>query len=233
MAASSSHPAPIFRSGEERRHSNLNTLQDIASCPNDKFFISTRNHPQDLNCICEVWELPPKVFKLVADPPSSGGSMFRIYRDVRFSPDKRPCKTHVAARFSHVMSRDVHAPGFYLHLEPSGVFSAAGIWHPDPATLARIRDFIVKHPAQWREAINDPKFRQFCTLEGDMLSRPPKGYDPGHPLIDDLKRKDFIAVTKLGLTDPLSPLFVDRFAAACIAASPLMRFLTKALGLQF
>ena len=157
--------------------------------------------------------------KLIADPRPSGGSMFRIYRDVRFSPDKKPYKTH--------------APGFYVHLEPSGVFAAAGIWHPDPATLATIRDFIVNHPAQWKKAINDAKFRQLCALEGDMLSRPPKGYDPRHPLIDDLKRKDFIAVTNLDLTDALSPLFIDRFTAACIASSPLMRFLTKALGLQF
>jgi len=170
--------------------------------------------------------------KLVADPRPSGGSMFRIYRDVRFSPDKKPYKTHVAARFSHVMGRDVHAPGFYVHLDPSGVFCAAGIWHPDPATLARIRDFIAKHPAQWRKVINDAKFRELCVLAGDALSRPPKGYDPGHPLIDDLKRKDFIAVTNLDLDDALSPLFIDRFTAACIAASPLMRFLTKALGLQ-
>jgi len=58
----------------------------------------------------------------------------------------------------------------------------------------------VNHPAQWKKAINDAKFRQLCALEGDMLSRPPKGYDPGHPLIDDLKRKDFIAVTNLDLT---------------------------------
>jgi uncharacterized protein (TIGR02453 family) len=171
--------------------------------------------------------------KLVADPRPSGGSMFRIHRDVRFSPDKKPYKTHVAARFSHVMGRDVHAPGFYVHLDPSGVFCGAGIWHPDPATLARIRDFIVKHPVQWKKVINDAKFRELCVLEGDALSRPPKGYDPSHPLIDDLKRKDFIAVTNLDLSDALSPLFIDRFTAACIAASPLMRFLTKALGLQF
>ena len=56
--------------------------------------------------------------RFIADPRPIGGSMFRIYRDVRFSPDKRPYKTHAAARFPHVMSRDVHAPGFYLHLEP-------------------------------------------------------------------------------------------------------------------
>jgi len=171
--------------------------------------------------------------KLVADSRPSGGSMFRIYRDVRFSPDKRPYKTHVSARFSHIMGRDVHAPGFYVHLEPGGVFCGAGIWHPDPATLGRIRDFIVKHSAQWKKAINDAEFRELCTLDGDVLSRPPRGYDPAHPLIGDLKRKDFIAVTHLDQSDALSPLFIDRFTAVCVAASPLMRFLTKALGLQF
>jgi uncharacterized protein (TIGR02453 family) len=171
--------------------------------------------------------------KVIADPRPSGGSMFRIYRDVRFSPDKRPYKTHVAARFSHVMARDVHAPGFYVHLEPDSVFFAAGIWHPNPATLGRIRDFIVKHSAQWKKAINDAKFRKLCTLDGDVLSRPPKGYDPAHPLINDLKRKDFIAVTSLDQADALSPLFMDRFTAVCVAAMPLMRFLTKALGVQF
>jgi uncharacterized protein (TIGR02453 family) len=171
--------------------------------------------------------------KLVADPRPSGGSMFRIYRDVRFSPDKRPYKTHVAARFSHVTSRDVHAPGFYVHLEPNGVFCGAGIWHPDPATLGKIRDFIAKHPAQWKKVVSDAKFRRLCSLEGDVLSRPPKGYDPDHPLIDDLKRKDFIAITHLDISDALSPRFIDRFTAACVAASPLMRFLTNALGLQF
>jgi uncharacterized protein (TIGR02453 family) len=131
------------------------------------------------------------------------------------------------------MGRDVHAPGFYVHLEPSSVFCAAGIWHPDPATLAKIRDFIVKHPAQWKKTVNDATFCKLCTLEGDVLSRPPKGYDPNHPLIDDLKRKDFIAVTNLDQAEALSPSFTDRFTTVCVAASPLMQFLTRALGLQF
>jgi uncharacterized protein (DUF2461 family) len=99
--------------------------------------------------------------------------------------------------------------------------------------LNGIHDFIVQRPAQWKTVINDAKFRRLCALEGAVLSRPTKSYDPGHPLIDDLKRKDFIAVTNLDLADALSPRHIDRFTAACIAASPMMRFLTKALGLQF
>ncbi len=184
-----------------------------------------------------VADFAPRLKKIsprfVADPRPSGGSMFRIHRDVRFSPDKKPYKTHIAARFPHVMSRDVHAPGFYIHLEPSAVFFGAGIWHPDPATLSRIRNFIVEHPAQWKKAINDAEFHKLWTLDGDTLSRPPRGYDPGHSLIDDLKRKDFIAVRNLGEADVCSPSFVDQYAAACAAASPLMQFLTKALELRF
>ena len=171
--------------------------------------------------------------KFLADPRPLGGSMFRIYRDVRFSPDKRPYKTHVSARFSHVMGRDVHAPGFYLHLEPGSVFFGAGIWHPEPSTLNRIRDFIVLNPRQWKKSVDDPAFSKLWALKGDALSRPPKGYDPAHPMIHHLKRKDFIAIASLSEADALSPSFIDRFAEVCGAASPLMRFLTKALEIQF
>jgi uncharacterized protein (TIGR02453 family) len=171
--------------------------------------------------------------KFIADPRPQGQSMFRIYRDVRFSPDKRPYKTHAAARFSHVMARDVHAPSYYLHLEPGRVFFGAGIWHPEPATLNRIRDFIVMNPRQWKKCIGDPALRKAWTLEGATLSRAPKGYDPAHPLIQDLKRKDFIAIADLNEAAALTPSFIDRFAEVCGAASPLMKYLTKALEIQF
>jgi uncharacterized protein (TIGR02453 family) len=171
--------------------------------------------------------------KFLADPRPLGGSMFRIYRDVRFSPDKRPYKTHVSARFSHVIGRDVHAPGFYLHLEPGSVFFGAGIWHPEPSTLNRIRDFIVLNPRQWKKSVDDLSFSKLWALKGDALSRPPEGYDPAHPMIHHLKRKDFIAIASLSEADALSPSFIDRFAEVCGAASPLMKFLTKALEIQF
>jgi uncharacterized protein (TIGR02453 family) len=171
--------------------------------------------------------------KFLADPRPIGGSMFRIYRDVRFSPDKRPYKTHASARFPHVMGRDVHAPGFYLHLEPGSVFSGVGIWHPEPSTLGRIRDFIVQNPRKWKKSIDNAEFHKLWTLKGDVLSRPPKGYDPSHPLIEDLKRKDFIAIASLSEADALSPSFIDRVAEGFSSASSLMKFLTRALDIQF
>src|SRR5262245_26395925 len=101
--------------------------------------------------------------------------MFRIYRDTRFSKDKIPYKTHAAAHFRHRAAReDVHAPGFYLHLEPGRSFAAAGLWHPEADALKRVRDVIVGQPRRWREATKRVK------VEGAALKRPPRGYDPEH-----------------------------------------------------
>jgi uncharacterized protein (TIGR02453 family) len=131
------------------------------------------------------------------------------------------------------MARDVHTPGYYLHLEPGNVFCGAGIWHPEPVTLNRIRDSIVKNPRLWRRYIEDPAMCERWELRGDTLSRPPRGYDPAHPLIDDLKRKDFIAIANLKDADALATSFIGRFAEICGTATPLMKFLTKALEIQF
>jgi len=85
----------------------------------------------------------------VADPRPTRGSLFRIYRDTRFSADKRPFKTHVGIRFSHSSGKDAHAPVFYLHLEPENCFAAAGVWQPDNRALTRIRTAIVDQPEGW------------------------------------------------------------------------------------
>jgi uncharacterized protein (TIGR02453 family) len=165
----------------------------------------------------------------VADPRPVGGSLFRIHRDIRFARDKSPYKTHVGMHFSHrAASGDAHAPGFYLHLEPGGCFAAAGLWHPDGETAAKVRRAIAARPAAWR-AVR----RRVGTLEGDALVRPPRGFDPDHPFIEDLKRRDFIVSRDLGERDVLGPRFLDRFAAECRAMSPLVRFLTEAIGLAY
>jgi len=92
----------------------------------------------------------------IADPRPSGGSMFRIYRDTRFSKDKTPYKTHLAAHFPHraIEAGGVHGPGFYLHLEPGGSFAGGGLWHPDPGSLFKVRQAIVVRSAAWRALKN-------------------------------------------------------------------------------
>ena len=88
---------------------------------------------------------------IVADPRTTGGSLFRIYRDTRFAKDKTPYKTHCGIQFRHARTRDVHAPGFYLHLEPGSVFMACGVWHPERDTLHAIRTAIAAKPKRWTE----------------------------------------------------------------------------------
>ena len=163
----------------------------------------------------------------VADPRPNGGSMFRIYRDVRFSRDKSPYKVHAAAQFRHREGRDVHAPGFYLHLEPGQVFMGSGLWHPDGPTVSAIRSAIVDDPDRWRQV------RKGLDLGGESLKRGPRGIDPDHPLIEDLKRKDFVCFTNTSQEAACQSGFLDSFVERCRVASPFMRFLTEAVDLEF
>ncbi len=184
-----------------------------------------------------VEELAPALHEIsplvVADPRPAGGSLFRIHRDTRFSKDKTPYKTNAGLQFRHQAGKDVHAPGFYLHLEPGQVFAASGIWHPDAATLGRVRDAIVADPTRWARIVADPAFGATFSLWGERLARPPRGYDPRHPFVEDLKRKDFVVTALFTEADACAPDFMERFAVTCRAAAPFARFLTEAVGLPW
>lgn len=171
--------------------------------------------------------------RFVADPKPVGGSLFRIHRDVRFSRDKRPYKTWGALQFRHEQGRDVHAPGFYLHLEPDRVFAGAGLWHPDRDALRKIREAIVDRPDDWRAAARDRAFRRRFTFGGDSLVRSPKGFPADHPHGEDLRRKDFIAVANFTEADACSPRFRSQYASTCRSSAPFMRFLTAAVDLPW
>jgi uncharacterized protein (TIGR02453 family) len=170
----------------------------------------------------------------VADPRPIGGSLFRIYRDVRFSKDKSPYKTQAAAHFPHsTAAKDVHAPGFYLHLEPGNCFVGAGLWHPGARSLQQVRDAIVRHPAPWRRSLSGKAFTARFAWWGEKLRRAPGGYDPAHPCIEDLKRKDFVVIAAFTEGEACAPDFIDRFAEDCRLAAPFVRFLTGAVGLPW
>lgn len=168
-----------------------------------------------------------------ADPRPNGGSLFRIYRDVRFSKDKSPYKTHTGIQFRHKQGKDVHAPGFYLHLEPDECFAGLGIYHPDGAALAQIRQALVDEPARWKRARDGKRLREHFELGGESLKRAPKGYEPDHPLIEDLKRKDFVAFAPLTQKQVTAPDFSDRYAEMCKAGSGFIKFLCEAVGVPF
>ncbi|NJN98668.1 MAG: DUF2461 domain-containing protein [Anaerolineales bacterium] len=169
----------------------------------------------------------------LADARKSGGSLFRINRDVRFSKDKSPYKTAAGVHFRHEVGKDAHAPGFYLHLEPDGVFAGVGIWQPDPPTLAKIREAIVAQPERWQQVSRDETFLATFAIGGESLKNPPKGYDPEHPFVEDLKRKDFIASVTFSEADACAPDFMDRYTGICRQAAPYIGFLTTALGLSW
>jgi uncharacterized protein (TIGR02453 family) len=168
-----------------------------------------------------------------ADPRPVGGSLFRIYRDIRFSKDKSPYKTHVGIHFRHEAGKDAYTPGFYLHLEPVTVFVGVGLWHPDNTTLRKIRDAVVNDPGRFKRSIGGKKFKERFVVTGESLKRPPVGYDPEHPLIDYLKLKDFTALARLNQKDVTSAGFIARFAAECRAGSPLVKFICQAVGVGF
>jgi uncharacterized protein (TIGR02453 family) len=165
---------------------------------------------------------------LRADARRVGGSLFRIYRDTRFSKDKTPYKTTAGIYFRHERSKELRAPGFYLHLAPGEVFAGGGVWHPDTPTANRIREAIAADPDGWRAATDDIALGQ-----GDALKRVPQGFDKDHPLADDLKRKDFAAITRMSEEDAVAAGFLERYARACEEMAPLMRFLCGAVGAPF
>ena len=170
----------------------------------------------------------------ITDTRRNGGSMFRIYRDTRFSRDKRPYKENVGCHFRHIAGKDAHAPGFYLHLQPGNVFVGAGIWLPPGPALDSIRTAIVENPDSWKKIVNSKMFlKRFGEIQGDRLKRPPRGYDPDHELLHDLKLKSFFIKQSLSDSDVQSPKFIDDVNKVYTEAAPLMKFLTNAVGLPF
>ncbi len=169
----------------------------------------------------------------LAQAKKVGGSLMRIHRDVRFGTDKRPYKTNIGIQFRHENGKDVHAPGFYLHIEPDEFFVGVGIWRPDSTALGKIRDVIAEQPGKWQRAIGGKSFQRHFVLSGESLKQPPRGYDKEHPLMEDLKRKDHIAVAALKAKEVTGREFKKLVFERFLAANDYMDFLCKALGLRY
>jgi len=167
-----------------------------------------------------------------ADPRPTGGSLFRIHRDVRFSHDKSPYKTHAALQFRHENGKDAHAPGFYFHLEPGGCLAAAGVWQPDTVTLRRIREAIASQPRRWQAVLEDPGIRRLERF-GERLQRVPAGYAKDHPQADELRWKDYGVWRPLTQRDVLAGDVLARVGAVFQATAPRMRFRCDPLGQPF
>lgn len=182
--------------------------------------------------------MAPRVAKIskhiVCDPRPNGGSMFRIYRDVRFAKDKSPYKTNAGVHFRHALGKDAHVPGYYMHFAPDEVFVGGGIWMPDAEPLTKVRRAIADEPKAWKKVVEDKVFaKTFKGVEGESLSRPPKGFDAEHPYIADIKRKSFFAMHQSSAKAAQSPTFLDEVETAFKAAKPLMKFVCDALDAPF
>ena len=162
--------------------------------------------------------------------PSYGeGSVFRIYRDTRFSHDKTPYKTSTAAQFRHGTQRKDHAvPGFYVYLSPGHCLGGGGLYRSDPATLGRVRGRIVAEPEEWAEVLASG-----LEIQGDALRRPPAGYDPDHRFVEDLKRKDHVVMEQYSEDEVCRPEFLERYVATCTRIAPLVGFLTRSLDMPW
>lgn len=168
-----------------------------------------------------------------ADATTVGGSLFRIHRDTRFAKDKTPYKENTGLQFRHEMAKDAHAPGFYLHIQPGECFVGVGLWRPETKVAYQIRQLIADDPNAWIEASRGGDFAATYALAGESLKRPPKGFDAESPLIDDLKRKDFIASSPLTQKTVTSSSFIDHFDEMCQSASKFMSFLCSAVGVPY
>ncbi|MEO1524036.1 MAG: DUF2461 domain-containing protein [Planctomycetota bacterium] len=161
------------------------------------------------------------------------GSLMRIYRDTRFSKNKQPYKTNVGISFRHQAGKDVHAPGVYIHFDTDECFVGAGCWRPESGVLAAIRESIDRDAKTWKRARDNKSFREHFDLVGESLKTAPRDYPKDHPQIDDLRRKDFIAIAPLTESevtgDEVVALVLDRIKRA----KPLMKFLCDAIDVPY
>jgi len=158
--------------------------------------------------------------------------LFRIYRDVRFSKDKKPYKQNFAAAIQ-IGGRKSHKSGYYVHLEPGGGnMLASGIYMPMPDKLSLVRNLIASNYKEYEKIISAKQFKkEFKEVWGgdDKLKTVPKGFPKDHPAVEHLKNKSFIIFKMLSDTDVLSKNFLNNSAKLFKEMKPFNDFLNRAL----
>lgn len=215
-------------------------LRDLAANNNRDWFLAHRDrYEQDVRnpALRFVDEIGPHLRKisphLIANPSASGGSLFRQNRDTRFSKDKTPYRTVVGISFRHDAGKDVPAPGLYLQLEPGSSWAGGGVYHLETGSLTLVRDAIVDKAAEYSRITSAEAFAPYYTRIGEKLKRPPQGYDPEHPLIEDLKMKSFVWHAEFSEQEVTGPGFMAKYLEVCRASTPWMSFLARALEVDY
>lgn len=213
-------------------------LKDLSNNNNRNWFTENKSRYQSSvvepvkSFIIAMGERLPEIsMNFMADPRSNGGSMFRIYRDVRFSKDKRPYKENVGCQFRHIAGKTAHAPGYYVHIEPNAIFAGGGIWMPPNPVLYQIRTAIVEHPDAWSDVLKCAE--SFGGISGERLKRVPRDFDPESPHAEDLKLKSIFISHNFEPNLISKPEIFDHILNTFIESAPLVQFITQALGLPF
>ena len=208
---------------------------------NNRDWFNANKHRYETQVLDIALEFIQSMYEPLADfaphftaiPKRMGGSLMRVYRDTRFSNNKTPYKTNIGIQFRHEQAKDVHSPGYYVHVDPGRVFLGVGMWRPPSDALRQIRERISHKPAEWARSSGDKAFQRHFALGGESLTRPPRGFDASHPWIDDIKRKDFIAIKDMTVEEALAARFQQKVETAFRASEPYMRFLCKSVNVPF
>lgn len=211
-------------------------LKDLAANNRRDWFAENKARYEDgvkLPALRFIQDFQDRLGRLSPHFHAGPRSLFRIHRDTRFAKDKSPYKRHTGIHFRHELAGDVHAPGYYVHIEPGACFLGLGIWHPDGPSVRKIREAMVEDPAAWKKASRGKRFTATWEMSGDRLVRGPRGFDPEHPLAEDLKWKDFVAGRSVPQSFMTSPDLPDTLAKAFAAGSPFMAFLCRAVEVPF
>lgn len=158
-------------------------------------------------------------------------SIFRIYRDIRFSSDKTPYKTNIAAHFVlRGMPKGFVGSGYYIQIEPGEFFVGGGIYLPDSNQLKKIRKAIVSRGKEFLSIVENPRFKKrFAPFEWSKLQRIPRGFDENHPMAEWLKFKQFFVGVSLPESKCYRESLADEVVDVCEEAAPLVRFLNNSL----
>lgn len=149
--------------------------------------------------------------------------MFRIYRDTRFSNDKRPYKSHVAAWWSHQGLEKTSGAGYYFHVNPKEVIVAAGAYMPEKEQLAQIRSWLLGHHAEFQKLLQKPAVRKtFEEFEGNALIRPPKGFPSEHPGMDLIRCRQWGLAATLPAAEALKKDFATTLIRYFKIAAPVV-----------
>jgi uncharacterized protein (TIGR02453 family) len=217
------------------QQSTIKFLKNLQKNNNRPWFEAHRKDYEDAkaNFLTMVEKLIPGIASFdptIADQQAKNCT-FRINRDVRFSKNKSPYKNNMAAYFNQAGKKGIGA-GYYLHIEPGNSFVAAGIWMPEPAGLAKIRQEMDYNLDEWKKTIGNASFKKHFKNGLDVsntLARPPKGYAEDNPAIEYIKLKSFVAMSPITDDSIVNNSFVKDVVKIMQSAHPLVTFLNRAI----